>query len=234
MGKNLIQQARGKGGPTYRSPSFRYLAKVSYPQTASQGTIKDIVKCRGHSGPLAQMKYDNGEESFIIAADGIRVGDNVQIGANAAFEKGNTLCLKDIPVGANIFNIELHPGDGGKIVRSGGCTAKVLSKKEKEVIVMLPSKKEKAFNHECRATIGIIAGAGRKEKPFLKAGRRYHYMKARNKLYPRIKGQSQNAVDHPYGTSRSSKKGQPTIADKNAPPGAKVGKIRPRRTGMQR
>jgi len=234
MGKNLIQQARGKGSPTYKSPSFRYLAKVSYPQTASQGIIKDIVKCRGHSGPLAQMRYDNGEEAFVIAADGIRVGDSVQLGSNAAFEKGNTLCLKDIPVGANIFNIELHPGDGGKIVRSGGCTAKILAKKEKEVIVMLPSKKEKAFNHECRATIGIIAGAGRKEKPFLKAGRRYFYMKARNKLYPRVKGQSQNAVDHPYGTSRSSKKGQPTIADRNAPPGAKVGKIRPRRTGMQR
>jgi large subunit ribosomal protein L2 len=234
MGKNLIQQARGKGSPTYRSPSFRYLAKVSYPQTASQGIIKDIVKCRGHSGPLAQMRYDNGEEAFVIAADGIRVGDSVQLGENAAVEKGNTLCLKDIPVGANIFNIELHPGDGGKIVRSGGCTAKVLSKKEKEVIVMLPSKKEKSFNHECRATIGVIAGAGRKEKPFLKAGTRHFYMKARNKLYPRIKGQSQNAVDHPYGTSRSSKKGQPTIADRNAPPGAKVGKIRPRRTGMQR
>jgi large subunit ribosomal protein L2 len=234
MGKNLIQQARGKGGPTYRSPSFRYLAKVSYPQTASQGTITDIVKCRGHSGPLAQMRYDNGEESYIIAAEGIRVGDSVQLGANAPSEKGNTLCLKDIPVGTNIFNIEIRPGDGGKIVRSGGCTAKVLAKKDKVVIVMLPSKKEKSFNQDCRATIGQIAGSGRKEKPFLKAGRRHFYMKARNKLYPRVKGQSQNAVDHPYGTSRSSKKGQPTIADRNAPPGAKVGKIRPRRTGMQR
>ncbi len=234
MGKNLIQQARGKGSPTYRAPSFRYLAKVSYPQTATIGTIKDIVKCRGHSSPLVQVKYDNGEEAFLVAGEGVKVGDSVKLGEGAPAEKGNTLFLKDIPVGADIFNIEIRPGDGGKFVRSGGCYAKVLSKKENEVIVMLPSKKEKSFNPECRATIGMIAGAGRKEKPFLKAGRRFFYMKARNKLYPRVKGQSQNAVDHPFGTSRSSKKGQPTIADRNAPPGAKVGKIRPRRTGMQR
>jgi large subunit ribosomal protein L2 len=234
MGKNLIQQARGKGSPTYRSPSFRYLAKVSYPQTASQGTITDIVKCRGHSAPLAQIKYTNGEESYIIAAEGIRAGDNVRIGDEATLEKGKTLCLKDIPVGTDVFNIEIRPGDGGKFVRSGGCTAKILAKKENQVTIMLPSKKEKIFNSNCRATIGSIAGSGRKEKPFLKAGKRHFYMKARNKLYPRVKGQSMNAVDHPYGTSRSSKKGQPTIADRNAPPGAKVGKIRPRRTGMQR
>jgi large subunit ribosomal protein L2 len=142
MGKNLIQQARGKGGPTYRAPSFRYLAKVSYPQqSTTSGTITDIVKSRGHSGPLAQMKYDNGEESYVVAAEGIRVGDNVLLGNNAPAEKGNTLCLKDIPVGANIFNIELQPGDGGKIVRSGGCTAKVIAKRDNDVIVMLPSKK---------------------------------------------------------------------------------------------
>ena len=68
----------------------------------------------------------------------------------------------------------------------------------------------------------------------MKAGRKYHYMKARNKLYPRVCGISMNAVDHPHGTSRSSKKGHPTIAPRNAPPGRKVGKIRPRRTGMKR
>jgi large subunit ribosomal protein L2 len=234
MGKTLISQARGKGSPRYRAPSFRYLAKVSYPESASNGIIKDIVKSRGHSGPLVQVRYDNGEESYLVAAEGIKVGDNVQIGSEAQLQKGNTMHLKDIPVGTDIFNIEIRPGDGGKFVRSGGCSAKIIAKKDNEILVMLPSKKEKIFNPECRATIGMIAGAGRKEKPFLKAGRRFFYMKARNKLYPRVKGQSMNAVDHPHGTSRSSKKGQPTIADKNAPPGAKVGKIRPRRTGKQR
>jgi large subunit ribosomal protein L2 len=207
---------------------------VCYPSTAGEGKIVDFVKCRGHSAPLAQLKCTNGEESFIIAAEGMKTGDSVRLGQDAPMTRGNTLYLKDIPIGTSIFNVEIMPGDGGKFVRSGGCYAKVLAKNDKEVVIMLPSKKERALNPNCRATIGLIAGSGRKEKPFLKAGTRHHYMKARNKLYPRVKGQSQNAVDHPYGTSRSSKKGQPTIADKNAPPGAKVGKIRPRRTGMKR
>jgi len=234
MGKNLIQQARGKGSPTYRAPSFRYLAKVAYPQKGTQGQILDFVKSSGHSSPLAQTKFDSGEETYIIAAEGIKVGDTIKIGMDAPLVQGNTLYLKDIPIGANIFNIEIRPGDGGKMVRSSGCFAKVTSKADNRVTVMLPSKKEKTFNPQCRATVGTTAGSGRKEKPFLKAGTRFHYMQARNKLYPRVKGQSMNAVDHPHGTSRSSKKGQPTIADKNAPPGAKVGKIRPRRTGMKR
>ncbi len=235
MGKNLIQQARGKGSPTYRAPSFKYKAKVQYPkQVVTSGEIVDFVKCRGHSSPLAKVKYDSGEETFVIAAEGLRVGDSVKFGAQATSGNGNTLHLKDIPVGAELFNIEGKPGDGGKFVRSSGCSARLVSKKEKEIIIMLPSKKQKSFSPECRATVGIIAGSGRKEKPFLKAGRRYHYMKSRNKLYPKTSGQAMNAVDHPHGGSRSSKKGRPTIARKHAPPGAKVGKIRPRRTGMKR
>jgi large subunit ribosomal protein L2 len=234
MGKNLIQQARGKGSSTYRAPSFKYKAKVSYPQQAIQGEIIDFVKCRGHSSPLAKIKYDTGEETYVIAAEGVRLGDLVKIGEGAEAEKSNTLFLKDIPVGTSIFNIEARPGDGGKFVRSGGCFARVFSKKETEIIVVLPSKKQKSFHPGCRATIGVIAGSGRKEKPFVKAGTKYHYMKSRNKLYPKVCGISMNAVDHPHGTSRSSKKGHPTIAPKNAPPGRKVGKIRPRRTGMKR
>lgn len=234
MGKNLIQQARGKGGPTYRAPSFKYKAKVSYPKNGQTGIIVDFIKCRGHSSPLAKIKYDSGEETFVIAAEGIKTGDKINIGDVAPLEQGNTLHLKDVPIGTALFNIEGKPGDGGKFVRSSGCFARVMSKKENEIMVMLPSKKQKAFHPKCMATIGVIAGSGRKEKPFMKAGRKFHYMKARNKLYPKTSGIAMNAVDHPYGTSRSSKKGHPTIARKNAPPGAKVGKIRPRRTGMKR
>ncbi len=233
MGKTLIQQARGKGGPTYRAPSFQYKAKVAYPESAEFGTVVDFIKCRGHSSPLALIKYNSGEETFVIAASGQRVGDVVKVGISSP-NNGDTAYLKDVPVGTALFNIEGKPGDGGKFVRSGGCFARIVGKTEKEILIMLPSKKQKSFNPECKATIGVIAGSGRTEKPFLKAGTRFHYMKARNKLYPRVKGQSQNAVDHPHGTSRSSKKGKPTIARKNAPPGAKVGKIRPRRTGMKR
>ncbi|MBN1502018.1 50S ribosomal protein L2 [Candidatus Woesearchaeota archaeon] len=234
MGKNLIQQARGKGGPTYRAPSFKYKAKVEYIFSAKSAEIVNFVKCRGHSAPLAYVKYDSGETGYLIAAEGLRVGDILTFESSASSIVGNTMRLEEIPIGTNIFNIESVPGDGGKFIRSSGTFGKVLAKMRNKVIVQLPSKKERSFDPKCRATIGVIAGSGRKEKPFLKAGRKYHYMKARNKLYPKVGGLAMNAVDHPYGTSRSSKKGHPTIARKNAPPGAKVGKLRPRRTGRRK
>jgi len=234
MGKNLIQQARGRGGPRYRAPSFKYKAKITYPKDGKAGEVVDLIKCRGHSSPLAKIKYDNGEEVFMVAPEGIRVGESVYNGTDMDPKKGNIMQLKDVPTGTKIFNIELKPGEGGKLVRSGGCFARVVEKKEDKIVVLLPSKKRKEFHPNCRATIGVIAGSGRKEKPFLKAGTKHHYMKARNKLFPSVSGQAMNAVDHPFRKSRSSKKGRPTIARKNAPPGAKVGKIRPRRTGKKR
>jgi large subunit ribosomal protein L2 len=234
MGKNLIQQARGKGGPRYRAPSFRYKADVKYERGVSSGKIVDFVKSQGHSAPLVKLLYNNGSEGYLIAAEGIRVGESVVLEENSDVQSGNSLLLKNIPIGTSVFNIESRPGDGGKFVRSGGTTAKIVGKNDSKVTILLPSKKEREFDPNCRAIVGVIAGSGRKEKPLLKAGVKYHYMKARNKLYPNVSGQAMNAVDHPYGTSRSSKKGRPTIAPRNAPPGAKVGKIRPRRTGRKK
>ena len=90
------------------------------------------------------------------------------------------------------------------------------------------------FLPDCRATIGVIAGSGRKEKPFLKAGTRHYAMKAKNKLYPQVSGTSMNSVDHPFGGSSSATKGRPTQSSRNAPPGRKVGKIAPKRTGRKK
>ena len=109
-----------------------------------------------------------------------------------------------------------------------------MAKTASKIIIKLPSRKEKAFHPDCKAAIGIIAGGGRTEKPFLKAGTMYHKMRAKNKLYPSVSGTSMNAVDHPFGGTTSSHKGKPTVAPKHAPPGRKVGKLRPRRTGKQK
>ncbi len=98
----------------------------------------------------------------------------------------------------------------------------------------MPSKNERAFSPGCRATIGIVAGSGRLEKPFLKAGRKFYKMHARNKWYPDVGGTKMNAAGHPYGSSRSERKGCPTVAPRFAPPGRKVGKIRPSRCGWKR
>ena len=237
MGKNLIQQARGKGGPRYRAPSFRYKGKSKYARYDGKtltGEIIDLIHCPGHSAPLAQIEYDNGSKVLIQAPEGVRVGEKVEMGNDVDVKKGNVMPLKNIPEGIDIYNIESFPGDGGKFVRSSGVSAKIITKMQKMVVVEMPSSKRKDFLPECRATIGIIAGSGRKEKPFLKAGTKYYAMKAKNKLWPIVSGVSMNAVDHPFGGSSSSVKGGPTQASRNAPPGRKVGKIAPKQTGKKR
>ena len=234
MGKNLIQQARGKGGPRYRAPSFRYKGKTEYPNYKKEllaGKIIDFVHCQGHSSPLAQVEYTNGDSVLMQASEGLRIGDMVEMGETVEIKNGNVMPLKNIPEGTAIFNIEACPGDGGKFVRTSGGFAKIVTKMEDSIVVQLPSAKTRVFLPDCKATIGVIAGSGRKEKPFLKAGTRYFAMIAKNKVWPSVSGTSQNAVDHPFGGRSSAHKGRPTQAARNDPPGRKVGKIAPSRTG---
>lgn len=237
MGKSLTQQKRGKGSPTYKSPSFRYKGKPEYPSLKKQvinGKILDLMHCPGHSSPLAKVQYEDNEQGLILAPDGIKVGDPIVVGESIPIKTGNILPLKNIPEGTPIYNLESNPGDGGKFVRSSGTSAKIITKSGKNIIVELPSSKRRTFRPECRATIGIIAGSGRIEKPFLKAGRKYYAMKSKNKMWPSVSGTSMNSVDHPFGGSSSSIKGRPTQSSRNAPPGRKVGKIAPRRTGRKK
>jgi len=237
MGKNLIQQKRGKGSTTYRAPSFRYKGKTAYgpySKTPVSGEIIDIIDCPGHNAPLMVVRYENNENVLLQAPEGIKVGDRIASGEEIPLQPGNVLPLINIPEGATIYNIESAPGDGGKFVKSSGTFAKVLAKMKDKVIVLLPSKKEREFKPYCRATIGIIAGSGRTEKPFLKAGFKYHAMMARNKMYPRSSGAAMNAVDHPFGGSSTCSKGHQSTVSRDAPPGAKVGKIAARRTGRKK
>ena len=239
MGKNLIQQARGRGSPRYRSPGHRFYGAAKFPSQLSagqKGLIVGIIKDPGQSAPLANLSFQ-GKESLLIASESIREGESISVGSagsKAEIKEGNIMELKNIPEGTFIYNIEVQPGDGGKFVRSSGTFARILTKKDDRVVVMLPSKKTHDFLGECRAAIGVVAGGGRLEKPFYKAGNKYHRMHARGKLYPKVSVVSMNSVDHPFGGSSSHHKGRPTQSDRNAPPGRKVGKIAPRRTGRRR
>ncbi len=234
MGKSLIQQARGKGGPVYRAKSFAYAGDAKLrPDTPTlvTGKITDIIKCPGHTAPLIQVKYEDGVDCLMPAPEFVRIGDTVQAGPGGEINSGNTLKLQDIPEGTPIFNIELRPGDGGKFCRTGGSGARVITKTESYATVMLPSKKEKIFNLKCRACIGVIAGAGRLEKPMLKAGVKHFRKRMTNKRWPNPSAAAQNAVDHPYGNKRTSRKAKNKSVGHFAPPGRKVGKLWPRRTG---
>ncbi len=241
MGKRLITQRRGRGTSTYKAPSHRYYGKInyrSYDETERNsvvyGKIEDLIDCPGHMAPLAKVKYDTKEEILLSAPLNVKVGDIVASGASAPVQTGNVLPLKNIPEGTAIYNLECKPGDGGKLVRTAGVFARVVGRVEKGIIVKLPSKKQKTFVGECRATIGVIAGDGRTEKPFLKAGKRMHAMRARNKLYPQTSGVAMNAVDHPFGSGRGRHVGKPKTAPRWAPAGRNVGLIRARRSGRKR
>ncbi len=235
MGKNLIQQARGRGGPNYRARSFAYAGETRHASLNPElrmGTVIDFIKCPGHLAPLAKVQYPN-ETVLVQAAEGLKVGDIITVGPGAENKAGNTLSLKDIPEGTAIFNVESHPGDGGKYCRTSGTCARVITKSETSIMIMLPSKKQRAFSPNCRAIIGVIAGAGRTEKPFLKAGKMHFHRRNRNKRWPNPSAAAQNAVDHPFGNKRTSRKGKNKVQSPHAPPGRKVGKIGARRTGRK-
>ncbi len=237
MGKSLIQQARGKGGPSYRARSHAYLGEAKLRPLSEKllkGKITDIVKCPGHMAPLIEVDFEDGVSCLMQAPEFVRVGDELQAGPGSEVNPGNTLPLREIPEGTPIFNIESQPGDGGKFCRTSGTVARIVSKTESYAVVMLPSKKERMFNTKCRACVGIIAGSGRKDKPYLKAGVRHFAKRAKNKRYPMVSAAAQNAVDHPFGNKRTSRKAKQKAVGHFAPPGRKVGKLWPRRTGRKK
>jgi len=235
MGKRIITQARGKGSLTYRSPSFRFVGKPLHPNPKiGSGVVAHLIHCQGHTAPLAHVIYENNTDGLIIATEGLAVGSNVMAADKADIKSGNVIQLQNIPEGTLIHNIEQVPGDGGKFVRASGTFAKVVGKKDDKILVILPSKKTKEFNGKCRASIGVIAGGGRTDKPFLKAGTKMFKMRARNKLYPRSSAASMNAVDHPFGNKHSSRKSKSRPISRNAPPGRKVGQVAARRTGRRK
>ena len=232
MGKTIIQQARGHGGARYRVPKSVFRYEIKYPIAAGEARILKFISSVAHSAPL--IKAQIGKEIFFNASfKGAVEGNSFIIGGNE-MKDGNVIMLGNIPAGMHVYNIERNPGDGGKMVRSSGNSAIINKKYENNKIgVIKPNKKEVIIDGECRATIGVVAGEGRKLKPFIKAGKKFYHMRRRGKLWPRTSAVKFNAVDHPFGSGRG-KRIKSKIAKRNAPPGAKVGHVRPRRTGRKK
>jgi large subunit ribosomal protein L2 len=226
MGKRLIQQRRGRGGSTYRSPSHRHHGPVAHPKWSGEGEVKDIFRGPGHSAPLARVKFAEGE-ALMIAPEGLRVGQTVTMGT-ATIDCGNTMRLKEIPEGTLVFNVEAMPGDGGKFARSAGTAAQVVSHGE-TTTVLLPSGSFKSLNPECRATVGVISGGGHREKPFAKAGTKFHAYRSKAKRSKKVSGVAMNPVNHPHGGGSHQHVGTPSTVSSHAPPGRKVGRLSPKK-----
>lgn len=239
MGKRILHQRAGRGTPVFRSPSHIKEAPARYPLpeglgSMARGYVVEILHDPGRWTPLARVVTIGGQEFYTIAVEGIGVGQEILIGPEARPSPGNILPLKAVPEGAKICNIERRPGDGGKIARRAGSYAILLGRSGGRAVVQLPSGNIVELSEECRATIGVPAGAGRIEKPLLKAGASYYKYKATATKWPRVRGVAMNPVSHKFGGGSHQSESHPTTVSKNAPPGRKVGHIAARRTGLRK
>lgn len=232
MGKRIIQRARGKGGPRYRAPSHRYAGRAEYylSKNINSGLIVDLIHDQGRNSPLAVVKFSDGVEKLQIAPEGVKVGDTINYWKGLSL--GSVLPLGQIPEGMRVFGIETHPGSGPKLCRSSGSFATIMSKIKDKVRISFPSGKIKEVNQNCLATVGIPAGSGRTDKPWVKAGKKYIVLRKRGKLYPIVSGVAMGPVNHPFGGK--TKPGIPKSVSRHAPPGRKVGSISPRRMGKRK
>jgi large subunit ribosomal protein L2 len=238
LGKRTLVRRRGRGGKQFRAIIVGKIAPAKYPNFKLEehhfGTVVDIVHERGRDAPLAKIHFDEGTYSYIPAPEGTIVGSKIEVGARAAASGGNILPLESIPDGTLICNIENSAGDGGKIIKAAGSSALVFAHSAEGVTIKLPSGKFLISNPKCRAMIGVIAGSGIKEKPFLKAGNKAKYMRAHGRLYPTVRGIAQAAVYHPHGGGRHQHIGRQSSVGRTTPPGRKLGNISPRKTGRGR
>jgi large subunit ribosomal protein L2 len=240
MGKRLKQQRRGSGSPSYRSSSSRYkvdLVYRSYDDTEKAGVMSAVVKSfsddPGRDALLMKVKYENNESGYLLAPEGIAIGDEIDVGAQGRLTLGSVLPLYRVPDGAYIFNLERNPGDGGKMVRAPGSFASVVSREGRFVFVKLPSKITLALSNECRVQLGVVCGGGRSEKPLLKAGAAHHKYKARNRNWPKVRGVHMAAYSHPHG-GKQHHAGKPTTVARGTPPGGKVGHLAAKSTGRRK
>ncbi|MXV62203.1 50S ribosomal protein L2 [Natronorubrum sp. JWXQ-INN-674] len=235
MGRRIQGQRRGRGSSTFRAPSHRYKAKLEHKKEETddivRGTVVDIEHDPARSAPIAAVEFEDGDQRLILVPEGVAVGEEVQVGVSAEIKPGNTLPLGEIPEGVPVCNVEANPGDGGKFARSSGVNADLITHDRNAAVIQLPSGEVKRLDPQCRATIGVVAGGGRTEKPMVKAGNKYHKMKARGTKWPRVRGVAMNAVDHPFGGGGRQHPGKPKSVSRDAPPGRKVGDISSRRTG---
>ncbi|MCK4968561.1 MAG: 50S ribosomal protein L2 [Candidatus Aenigmarchaeota archaeon] len=235
MGKRIIAQRRGKGSNIYKVPVGRAYTKVRYPvlekDTVLKGTIIDLIHDSSRNAPIAKVLFENGTKKDFIASETVKTEDSFEIGTNASLGIGNILPVSKIPEGTPVFNLEIIPNDGGKLMRGSGTFGIIVSHDVGKTVIKLPSKIFKSVNPTCRATIGIAAGGERKNKPFVKAGNKFHAMKARGRLYPITSKIKMNAVDHKFGGSNL---GVAKTTSRHAPPGRKVGSFGAKRTGKKR
>jgi large subunit ribosomal protein L2 len=165
-------------------------------------TVVSIEYDPNRSARIALLHYLDGEKTYILAPDGLHVGDRVESGANADIKAGNTLPLKNIPLGTHVHNIELHKGHGGQLARGAGGYAQLIAKEGKYAQVKLPSGEVRMILLDCRATVGQVGNLDHENVSFGKAGRACWLGRR-----PHVRGVAMNPVDHPLGGGEGKSSG---------------------------
>jgi large subunit ribosomal protein L2 len=187
-------------------------------KTGISATVATIEYDPNRSARIALLKYKDGEYRYILAPVGLKVGDTVMSGADAEIKPGNALMMKGIPLGTMIHNIELNPGQGGKLVRGAGAAAQLVAKEGAYVQIKLPSGEARNVMASCMATIGQVGNVEYENISYGKAGRNRYLGKK-----PHVRGVVMNPVDHPLGGGEGrTSGGRPPCSPWGKPEGVKT------------
>ena len=187
-GKITVRHHGGGNKIKYRIIDF----KGSFSENGN--TVTAIEYDPNRTAYIALLQNDEGKKSYVLATDGIKVGDVLYAGANADIKPGNVLPIGSIPVGTLINSIELYPGRGAQLVRSAGAAAQLMAKENGMAQVRLPSGEVRLVRLDCKATIGTIGNLEHENIKIGKAGKKRHMG-----IRPTVRGSVMNPCDHPHG-----------------------------------
>ena len=188
QGKITVRHQGGGSRRKYRIIDFKR-NKDGIP-----AIVKSIEYDPNRTANIALICYADGQKAYILAPEGLKVGMKVVSGAEAEAKIGNCLPLSEIPVGAQIHNIELYPGAGAQLVRSAGVAAQLMAKEGKYATLRLPSGEMRMVPINCRATVGVVGNGEHSLINVGKAGRKRHMG-----IRPTVRGSVMNPNDHPHG-----------------------------------
>lgn len=211
-GRVTVWQKGGGNKRQYRIIDFNR-NKIGVP-----AVVETIEYDPNRSARIALLKYKDGEHRYILAPVGLNVGDTVLSGPEAEITPGNTLLIKDIPLGTTIHNIEVKAGQGARLVRSAGAAAQIVARDAKYAQVKMPSGEVRLIMTTCMATIGQVSNVEHENISYGKAGRK-RYLGIR----PHVRGVAMNPIDHPLGGGEGkSSGGRPPCSPWGKPEGVKT------------
>jgi large subunit ribosomal protein L2 len=203
--KSLLEKEKKTGGRNFQGRrAMRYigggnkhmyrLVDFKRNKKGVQATVASIEYDPNRTAFIALLHYVDGEKRYILAPQGLQVGATVLSGDDVAPEVGNALMMKNMPLGTNVHNIEMQPGQGGKLVRSAGTSAQLTNKEEKYAVLKMPSGELRKILINCFATVGVVSNSDHNLEQAGKAG-----VNRWKGIRPRNRGVAMNPVDHPMG-----------------------------------